>query len=373
MSTTPRRNRRVAVSAVVVALVLASCGGGNSDAKGGTEVFLEPVGKAGRDPFTKTVALPTSDTTVTTAAPPVTATGTAIPSSDGSSPGLYGGTRNESSCDKEQLVAFLDANTDKATAWAGVLGIRVDQVRKYVTGLTPVVLVHDTRVTNHGFANGHATSRAAVLQAGTAVMVDSFGVPRVKCGCGNPLTEPVAVSNPVYAGPEWTDFVPATTVVVVASAAVITVIVLVDVDTGSLFGRPAGTDGSNDVDVTPEGQPTGINDVTLSGTFTVEFQGDLSGPCQAWPTGTGSMTVTATEGALSIALTYPSGVMYNYVGNYNPVDGHWVAPDVQFGRNPLGGTFTIVDGVVTVPDGLRTTQNVHGDPCVGGFTATKTA
>ena len=27
-------------------------------------------------------------------------------------------------------------------------------------------------------------------QAGTAVLVDNHGIPRVKCGCGNPLTEP---------------------------------------------------------------------------------------------------------------------------------------------------------------------------------------
>ncbi|MGH3907098.1 MAG: DUF6777 domain-containing protein, partial [Pseudonocardiaceae bacterium] len=42
----------------------------------------------------------------------------------------------------------------------------------------------DTRVTNHGYRDGKATDRQAVLQAGTAVLVDEKGRPRVKCGCG---------------------------------------------------------------------------------------------------------------------------------------------------------------------------------------------
>ena len=31
-----------------------------------------------------------------------------------------------------------------------------------------------------------------MLQSGTAVLVDRYGTPRVKCNCGNPLTKPVA-------------------------------------------------------------------------------------------------------------------------------------------------------------------------------------
>ncbi|GAP52775.1 serine/threonine protein kinase [Streptomyces azureus] len=51
----------------------------------------------------------------------------------------------------------------------------------------------DTGVTNHGFRAGRAAVLQAVLQAGTAVLVDDRGVPRVRCACGNPLRPPVAM------------------------------------------------------------------------------------------------------------------------------------------------------------------------------------
>ena len=95
----------------------------------------------------------------------------------GSTPGLYGGTQNNQVCDAQQLVNFLAANPDKGAAWAGVLGIRTSDIPTYVATLTPLLLRADTRVTNHGFSNGHATELQSVLQAGTAVLVDPFGVP----------------------------------------------------------------------------------------------------------------------------------------------------------------------------------------------------
>lgn len=54
----------------------------------------------------------------------------------------------------------------------------------------------DTRVTNHGFADGRATEIQSILQAGTAVFVDDTGLPVVKCSCGNPLGRPAALSDP---------------------------------------------------------------------------------------------------------------------------------------------------------------------------------
>ncbi|PZT71125.1 hypothetical protein DN402_02310 [Streptomyces sp. SW4] len=46
----------------------------------------------------------------------------------------------------------------------------------------------DTRVTGHGLRGGRPVGGQAVLQAGTAVLVDDRGVPRVRCAGGNPLT-----------------------------------------------------------------------------------------------------------------------------------------------------------------------------------------
>lgn len=378
----PSRNQIIAALVaiiVILVLVIVAVGGDEGSDDGGTsgaggEVFLEPIGDATRDPFTESVAIPKAEATVTTGAPPREAEGDAIPSSVGSTPGLYGGTRNESSCNREQLIGFLEANPDKAAAWGGVLGIRIDQIRQYVEGLTPVVLVRDTRVTNHGFANGRATTVASVLQAGTAVLVDGFGVPRVKCGCGNPLTEPRAVRAPVYTGPRWPGFAPATTVVVVDAPDVINVLVLVDLESGEPFGRPTGTDGTGDVDAPGDGDtgPDGglVTATAIAGSYAVEFEGDLSGPCQGWPTGTGTMTVDVSDdGGVFITLVLPSGVVNEYSGSYDPVSGAFTAPDVQFGRNPLSGTFVVDGGSVTISDGRRTTQNVQGVECVGGFRA----
>ena len=73
------------------------------------------------------------------------------------------------------------ANVAQARAWAGVLGVTVEQIPGYVRSLIPTVLLYDTRVTNHGFANGRATAFQSVLQAGTAVLVDGRGNPVVRC------------------------------------------------------------------------------------------------------------------------------------------------------------------------------------------------
>jgi hypothetical protein len=57
-------------------------------------------------------------------------------------------------------------------------------------GLTPVALRTDTAVTNHDYRDGRAVPVQSILQAGTAVLIDERGVPRVRCACGNPLGPP---------------------------------------------------------------------------------------------------------------------------------------------------------------------------------------
>ncbi|UUU30731.1 PASTA domain-containing protein [Streptomyces sp. CA-210063] len=105
--------------------------------------------------------------------------------------GLYGGSTEIDVCDPELLLQFLleAGNGRKKTAWAKALGIgaKNKNVREYVKSLTPFVLANDTLVANHGYKKGEANRYDAVLEAGTAVLVDVFGVPRVKCNCGNPL------------------------------------------------------------------------------------------------------------------------------------------------------------------------------------------
>jgi hypothetical protein len=250
------------------------------------EILLEPIGVATPEAFSASMAvgeeqvpaflqpeylLPASaaaeQTATTSPAPPATIGGdppttsqptpiTAAPTDTtaagdtarvplaqvaGNVPGLYGGTRDMAACDPEQLIDFLESNPDKAAAWAGVQGIRPSEIRQFVGRLTPVVLMRDTRVTNHGFADGKAKAHQSVLQAGHAVFVDEYGVPRAKCSCGNPLAPPIpAKVAPEYVGTTWPGFDPAQIVVVIATDAVDNGFVIVDLGTGDLITRPIG-------------------------------------------------------------------------------------------------------------------------------------
>ena len=172
---------------------------------------------------------------------------------EGSQVGLYGGTKDMAACDKDQLISFLEANPDKAAAWAAVQGIDPSAIRAFIGALTPVVLTRDTRVTNHGFRDGAAFAHPSVLQAGHAVLVDEFGVPRAKCSCGNPLLppQPLAVT-PAYVGTRWPTFDPTTIIVIVTGQKVAGSIVVVDLTSGDLLARPIGfTTGQRDVPYVP--------------------------------------------------------------------------------------------------------------------------
>ncbi len=203
----------------------------------GTSITTVPI-EATQDSFTDPVGTGQQITAKSTSRP-VTV--------QGGKRGLYGGTRDESSCDREQLISFLAADPQKASAWAGVLGIEASEIPSYVRKLTPMLLRSDTLVINHGYANGQATSFPSVLQAGTAVLAGRRGLPVVRCFCGNPLTPPpVQIPDATYTGPTWPGWNPQSITVIMQNPTFIDVFVVVDVRTGETFTRPAGTDGSQD-------------------------------------------------------------------------------------------------------------------------------
>ncbi|MCZ7535007.1 MAG: hypothetical protein M5T61_03030 [Acidimicrobiia bacterium] len=250
------------------------------------EIFLEPVASRGPDPFTDDVAssdapdlessvprrATTGGATTTDGSSPTTASSAVVPSVDGGTAGLYGGTLDDAACDQVRMVEFLESHSSEATAWAQVQGIDPTAIREYVMGLTPVLLRSDTRVTNHGFSNGAAYPIQSVLQAGTAVLVDEYGVPRARCRCGNPLLppEPVA-STPVYTGTEWPSFQPQVVVVVVPAPQPLPEIVIIDIETGDEIARPTGTSGRDD-------RPTGRRATTTTGVRTTSSPGTSQRP-----------------------------------------------------------------------------------------------
>ena len=256
-SGTRRRQHRWAGAGAVALVVAGLAVGCSTKAAEATPVRLEPAAIAGADPFTES----TEVTKVTDFDTDVRAVGGQVveqvaetgtggseggdrSSGDlvlvGTTPGLYGGSGSKAVCDPEALVSFLEASPRKAAAWAAVFDVPVDGIAGFVAGLTPTVLTVDTRVTNHGFRGGKATPFQAVLEAGTAVLVDARGVPRVKCNCGNPLTPPKEVGAVDFTGQRWEAFSEADVATVEAGKPIET-FTLVDLDTGKPIEVPAGS------------------------------------------------------------------------------------------------------------------------------------
>jgi len=325
----------VAVVAVLALVAAAFVGftvlGGEEAAE--AEVFAEPIASAGVDPFTGSVvpsmssggpievvgALEPAEGEASGFALPTVGVGVAeegvTPQVSGAAPGLYGGTNQTAVCDKAQLVAFLTdpANTAKAQAWAGVLGIAAAEIPAYVAGLTDVVLQRDTRVTNHGFRDGRATSFQSVLQAGSAVLVDARGVPRVRCACGNPLTPPTPLPSrePEVRGVTWPGFDLTQVIVIAAAPEPVQVFELDDLLSDARLLRAVGADPLLDEVVgaaTATTAPPPAEDTT---TTTVRL-------------GTGDVQVTlrwSTDADLDLYVVDPSGFQISFGSPESPSGG----------------------------------------------------
>ncbi len=258
----------VAAAAVMTTLALVGCGGSSTSSssaavKGPSEVAASPVSTPGANPFTASIGKDKAGVT-----PPAAAASSAggPATYNASLPGLYGGTRNHASCDAVKLVNFLEQNPSKASAWATTLGIRTTRIREYVSGLTDVILRTDTRVTNHGYVNGVANPLQSLLEAGTAVFVDKYGRPVVKCYCGNPLTPPVLYTTPSYTGPLWASFSPTQITIINQSTTIINNFTLYDPNTGMTFSRTPGLRGSDGPYTGNQASSTSQSQSTTSGT-----------------------------------------------------------------------------------------------------------
>jgi hypothetical protein len=215
----------VAVVAAVGALLIAGVGSATAD-----EVRFQNVSEPGPDPFTAptdvaktatggtdTASTPSPSSTETPSTgsetestPPTESTdstgsgessGSSESSAGGSSSGddsepkegTFGGTGSNTVCDREKLITELSQDPDRLSAWAEVAGVEATEeaVGEYIRELRPSTLTEDTQVTNHSFTGGEARPYQAILQKGTAVLVDEDGKPVARCRCGNPLTEPL--------------------------------------------------------------------------------------------------------------------------------------------------------------------------------------
>ena len=373
---------------LLIAMALASVAAGNgknssSQANPG-EIFLQPAASTGTNPFTGSVAAspspapppsPSPSPSPAATATPTATAGTPAPAPavtavTGTQPGLYGGTRQVRSCNQQLLAAFLTANPGKARAWAAVEGIEVSQIPDYIASLTPVILRRDTRVTNHGYNNGVANAYQSVLEAGTAVLVDRYGVPRARCYCGNPLLPPVAVPvTPTYVGPPWPQFQPKTVIVVTPAPAPATVIVLTDPATGQQFPQPVG-DVTGDYTLNfsnpvPNGQAR--NDLT--GEVHIFTQSD----CQADIDSINDTTmvhVTLSGTAITFATTGAT-----LTGTYDPADGSFSVTSQNIPLSGSGAPAPVSPSAgPTATAGATASPSAAGSASIGaGATAPSTA
>jgi hypothetical protein len=176
-----------AVLIAVVAVIVIALGGGSDDKKSKAASDLQTVSfqkpeDPGPDPFTQPADVKGHDEVD-------------IPASGTGGDQPFGGSGSNRVCDRDKLIRFLKRNPERMREWARVLGVRPTfrAVKKYIAKLHPVTLTRDTQVTNHAFKNGRAVPFQAILQAGTAVLVDKYGTPVVRCYCGNPLGPAVFV------------------------------------------------------------------------------------------------------------------------------------------------------------------------------------
>lgn len=254
----------VLVCVLSAALLLSGCDGttgrggtpGRGDDAGtgtgtGGELLLQPAADPGPAPFTDSTAL----TAATPSPAPRTPTGTdrASTASDGprslsgATPGLYGGTERTGSCDIGRQIGHLTRDPARGRAFAEAAGISPASVPDHVRALTPVVLRADTRVTGHGFRAGRITRHQSVLQAGTAVLVDDRGLPRLRCACGNPLRPPVAPrGTPVTTGTPWPGYRPGEVIVVTPAPRAVTGFTIIDTASRAWIERRTGHDVRHD-------------------------------------------------------------------------------------------------------------------------------
>ncbi|NGN63586.1 hypothetical protein G5C51_06655 [Streptomyces sp. A7024] len=239
----------VTFSSSACAMDVISGGEAQADTDPAEALYLQKVADDGPDPFTGSTANETPQEATT----PTHPSGRRIYA--GNTAGLYGGTQDKASCDVNKQIEFLAAHRDKQEAFAKVLGLSAADVPGYLQSLTSVVVRADTRVTNHGFKDGASTRFSSVLQAGTAVLVDSRGVPRVRCACGNPLTRSTSLKNKAdYRGTPWKGFRADRTVIITPAPQPIVNIVIVDVTNNIWIERPVDDDDQED-EVLPDPPP----------------------------------------------------------------------------------------------------------------------
>lgn len=269
-----RRRRRSRVAAVAVALAAVVTAGAivtpgllsaKTDALAARpDLVLEGSTSMMTIPFTpdfRTQPAPTGLAAVSSL--PQGITGASV---IGSAEGIYRGTKGAAACDREGVATFFKDHSDAAAGWistfsglpgtavpAGFARVTPQTLPAYIASLTPGLLRMDTKITEYSDEPGHAAQQQAILQAGTAVLVDTVGLPRLRCASGSPLSPPdPSAPSATRGGAEWPGISPESAVTITPSKIAIRQFGLADTDGNVIFRRPAGTSGAYDFDQSPD-------------------------------------------------------------------------------------------------------------------------
>ena len=267
-------------------------------------------------------------------------------------PQMYAADPAAPACDGAALLRQLQADPARAAAWAEVQRISPDQLPAYTRSLSPVVLRSPTAVVDYGYRDGTLVATPAVLAAGTAVLVNSYGQPTVKCFSGDPLA-PGQTSDPAVT-------------MVAPAAAPLATHTFHHPRTGRPITRPGRPDttGSGPTPI-PTDIDGGIGDGTTGGDT-----GGTPGPITPPPlTGTfnddGSITLSdgriqTPTGAIVTLPTPPSGSTPLPDGGYRNPDGTVVNRDgtkravLDFEGPDRTLIIVLPDGTVQTRGGPRT-------------------
>ncbi|OFW65894.1 MAG: hypothetical protein A2Z12_07880 [Actinobacteria bacterium RBG_16_68_21] len=163
----------------------------------------------------------------------------------GTTAGVYGATPSGEVCDVGALAAQLEADPRVAEAWVVILGVDPTAIGDYLDGLTAVILLRDTVVTDHFLDGSRILARSAILERGTAVLVDQRGVPLVRCLSGSPLrAAPPIPPGVTVEGAPWAGFSLELAETLPAASRATSRFVLMDLVTGQAVHRAPGVTGA---------------------------------------------------------------------------------------------------------------------------------
>jgi hypothetical protein len=166
---------------------------------------------------------------------------------NGTTAGVFGGSANGEVCDVEALADRLAAVPIVGEAWAAVHGITVEELPAFVLSQTPVLLLSDTTATDYGLRNGQIVPRLAILERGTAVLVDDRGTLTARCISGSPLRNARPIpADAEFSGEPWQGFSPRFVDDLRPGEVPVDEFLLVDVRSGDLIVREPGTAGASD-------------------------------------------------------------------------------------------------------------------------------